>query len=154
MPHQRCLQSKHTCPPASPTLGLVSAPYCSNPVGDCGGFSSWDNPAPHVECACLGEHYFSFSPLGHRNIRPGRNWVVTTALICMTLNCYLWLVDSSQSSLRGGVQPDNLSSCSLRTHLACHGAAAKSPERQVVTLWLYNTNLINNSSKGDKTEFK
>lgn len=63
-----------------------------------------------------------------------RNKVVAKALICMTLNCYLWLPEiQARADWETPCVAMITFSC-LRTHLALHRAAADSLEKQVMTL--------------------
>lgn len=78
--------------------------------------------------------------------------MVAMALICMTLNCYLWLPEIlARADWETPCVATITFSC-LRTHLALHRAAADSLEKQVMTLQLYNANLINNNSKRKKIQ--
>lgn len=74
--------------------------------------------------------------------------VVVAAFSCMTLNCYLWLLEivarADWDILRAAIITF---SCLLRPHLALHGTAADNLETQVMALRLCNINLINNNLK-------
>lgn len=78
-------------------------------LGDNGGFFNWNKGTwsqsggiTRFPAAIL------YLPLGHRNLRPGRNSVATTVLIRMTLNCFFcgwWILARADWETE---KPDNL----------------------------------------------